>query len=188
MPAPFASHLPGTVTIGSASKQFWGGLRLGWLRVPETMVPHLLRARMSLDLGAPLVEQLALLHLLEHRHQLWATNRHRLRTQRAVLLDGLAERLPEWEFVRPGGGLAVWCRLPTARASALVQEAERRGVVVAAGRVFAVEGVLEHHVRIPWTRPVEELETAVQRLGDAWDAVAHRRPGDDDGASRLTVA
>ena len=35
MPAPFASHSPGAITIGSASKQFWGGLRLGWLRVPE---------------------------------------------------------------------------------------------------------------------------------------------------------
>ena len=127
MPAPFAAYLPGTVTIGSASKQFWGGLRLGWLRVPETMVPQLLHARMSLDLGAPLVEQLALLHLLEHRHAVWAANRERLRTQREALLDGLADRLPAWDFVRPGGGLAVWCRLPQPRASALVAEAERRG-------------------------------------------------------------
>ena len=188
MPAPFASHLAGTVTIGSASKQFWGGLRLGWLRVPETMVPQLLRARMSLDLGAPLVEQLALLHLLEHRHEVWASNRERLRHQRAALLDGLTTRLPEWEFVRPGGGLAVWCRLPLPLASALVGEAESRGVVVAAGRVFAVEGGLEHHVRIPWTRPVDELATAVGRLGEAWEAVAHRRPGHDERADRLTVA
>ena len=188
MPAPFAAHLPGTVTIGSASKQFWGGLRLGWLRVPESMVPQLLRARMSLDLGAPLVEQLALLHLLENRHDVWATNRARLRTQRDALLDGLVDDLPEWEFVRPGGGLAVWCRLPQPRATALVAEAERRGVVIAPGRVFAVEGGLEHHVRIPWTRPVDELATAVERLRGAWDAVAHRRPGDDEEADRLTVA
>ncbi|WP_107771782.1 MocR-like transcription factor YczR [Nocardioides sediminis] len=188
MPAPFASYLPGTVTIGSASKQFWGGLRLGWLRVPEAMVPQLLHSRMSLDLGAPLVEQLALLHLLEHRHEVWATNRARLRAQRAALLDRLVEQLPEWEFVRPGGGLAVWCRLPLPRASALVAEAERRGVVVAAGRVFAVEGGLEHHVRIPWTRPVDDLEAAVDRLREAWDVVAHGRARDGGAADRLTVA
>ena len=157
------------MTIGSASKQFWGGLRLGWLRVPETMVPQLLHARMSLDLGAPLVEQLALLHLLEHRHAVWAANRERLRTQRAALLDGLADQLPEWDFVPPGGGLAVWCRLPQPRASALVSEAERRGVVVAAGRVFAVEGGLEHHScgsRGPGR--TDELEIAVERLRGAW--------------------
>ncbi|CAA9318123.1 MAG: Transcriptional regulator, GntR family domain / Aspartate aminotransferase [uncultured Nocardioidaceae bacterium] len=189
MPAPFAAHLAGTVTIGSASKQFWGGLRLGWLRVPEAMVPQLLRARMSLDLGAPLVEQLALVHLLEHRHEVWAANRVRLRGQRDALLDGLAEHLPEWEFVRPGGGLAVWCRLPSTRGAALVAEAERHGVVAAAGRVFAVEGGgLDQHVRIPWTRPVEELETAVRRLSAAWDSVAHQRPRDEEHGDRLTVA
>ncbi len=90
--------------------------------------------------------------------------------------------------MRPGGGLAVWCRLPQPRASALVSEAERRGVVVAAGRVFAVEGGLEHHVRIPWTRSTDELEIAVERLRGAWDVVAHGRGGDGGAADRLTVA
>ena len=60
--------------------------------------------------------------------------------------------------------------------------------MVAAGRVFAVEGGLEHHVRIPWTRSTEELGTAVDRLRDAWDVVAHGRAGDSGAAERLTVA
>lgn len=188
MPAPFAAHAPGTLTIGSASKQFWGGLRLGWLRVPEGLVPELLQARMSLDLGAPLVEQLALIHLLEHRHEIWATNRARLCERRDTLLDALTEQLPTWRFVRPAGGLAVWCRLPAPRASLLVAEAERRGVVVAAGRTFAVEGGLEHYVRIPWTRPVDELETAVERLGEAWDVVAHRGDTSPSPEGPLVVA
>jgi hypothetical protein len=61
--------------------------------------------------------------------------------------------------------------------------------VVAAGRVFAVEGGLEHFVRIPWTRSAEELETAVERLAETWAAVREdpdgRHPG---GEQRLTVA
>lgn len=189
MPAPFASYAASTVTIGSASKQFWGGLRLGWLRAPEDMVPALLHARMSLDLGAPLVEQLALVHLIEHREAVWRANRERLRGQRDALLTALAHRLPDWRFRPPTGGLAVWCELPQPRASSLVAEAERRGVVVAAGRVFAVEGGLEHFVRIPWTRSAEELETAVERLAETWAAVREdpdgRHPG---GEQRLTVA
>lgn len=188
MPAPFAAHAPSAVTIGSASKQFWGGLRLGWLRAPEEMMPTLLHARMSLDLGAPLVDQLALVHLIEHRHEVWAANRARLRDQRDALLGALADSLPEWRFHRPSGGLAVWCELPQPRASSLVVEAERRGVVVAAGRVFAVEGGLEHFVRIPWTRPAEELEVAVDRLAHAWASVGSGRVGDGAGAGRLTVA
>ncbi len=189
MPAPFALHSPAAITIGSASKQYWGGLRLGWLRVPEPMMPALLQARMSLDLGAPLVEQLALVHLIEDRQAVWAANRERLRLQRDALLDALDRQLPDWSFHRPTGGLAVWCRLPVPRASALVAEAERLGVIAAAGRVFAVQGGLEHFVRLPWTRPVDELELAVTRLAEAW-ATSSAGPGGAarDNPDRLTVA
>jgi DNA-binding transcriptional MocR family regulator len=193
MPAPFAAHSPAAITIGSASKQFWGGLRLGWLRVPEPMMPTLLQARMSLDLGAPLLEQLALVHLIEDRHAVWAANRKRLCRQRDALLDALDEQLPDWTFHRPTGGLAVWCQLPAPRASALVAEAERLGVIAAAGRVFAVEGGFERFVRLPWTRPVDELELAVTRLARAWaqtSAQSSARPGSAgrDLPDRLTVA
>ena len=35
MPPPFASYDPdGVITVGSVSKSFWGGLRIGWMRVP----------------------------------------------------------------------------------------------------------------------------------------------------------
>ena len=34
MPRPFAAS-PATITIGSASKTLWGGLRLGWIRSPR---------------------------------------------------------------------------------------------------------------------------------------------------------
>ena len=35
MPRPFAAYAPDTITLGSASKSFWGGLRLGWVRAPH---------------------------------------------------------------------------------------------------------------------------------------------------------
>ncbi|MFI2708116.1 PLP-dependent aminotransferase family protein, partial [Nocardioides sp. CER28] len=31
MPPPFATFAPETITLGSASKSFWGGLRIGWI-------------------------------------------------------------------------------------------------------------------------------------------------------------
>ena len=34
MPRPFAAYAPDTVTLGSTSKSFWGGLRIGWVRAP----------------------------------------------------------------------------------------------------------------------------------------------------------
>ncbi|WP_370247102.1 PLP-dependent aminotransferase family protein [Nocardioides sp.] len=169
MPPPFAAFAPGTVTLGSASKSFWGGLRLGWIRAPRELVDDVVAARLVLDLGAPVLEQLVLARLLA-RGPVLPEHLARLRAQRGVLLDGLAEQLPDWTFHRPGGGLAVWCRLPRARATALAREAERRDVALTAGPVFAVAGGLDRFVRIPWARPVDDLRAALPRLAEAWAA------------------
>ena len=52
MPRPFAAYAPDTITVGSASKAFWGGLRVGWLRAPGAEVAALVEARYSL-ISAP---------------------------------------------------------------------------------------------------------------------------------------
>ena len=112
MPAPFAAFAPATITLGSASKAFWGGLRLGWIRAPRERMDDLTRARLGLDLGAPVLEQLVLARLLADPTAIVEAQRARLREQRDRLLAALAAELPEWRFVRPTGGLAVWCELP----------------------------------------------------------------------------
>ena len=65
MPRPFAAYAPDTITVGSASKAFWGGLRVGWVRAPLDLMEQLTRARVTLDLGVPVMEQLATVRLLE---------------------------------------------------------------------------------------------------------------------------
>jgi len=61
-------------------------------------------------------------------------------------------------------------------------------VIVAPGPVFAPEGGLDRFVRIPWTRPAEELETAVDRLAAAWELVRDRSGGPRRGPGRVMVA
>ncbi len=75
MPRPFAAFAPDTLTIGSASKSFWGGLRLGWIRAPRGQMDRLTQARVSLDLGAPVLEQLVLVRLLADADEILAANR-----------------------------------------------------------------------------------------------------------------
>ncbi|WP_435742596.1 PLP-dependent aminotransferase family protein [Nocardioides sp. SYSU DS0663] len=187
MPLPFAAHAPGAITIGSASKSFWGGLRLGWIRAPHERMPELTEARVAMDLGAPVLEQLALAHLLEAGPVL-PDQLSRLRAQRDALAAALREQLPEWRFRLPTGGLAVWCELPRPVGTAVVTEAERHGVIVAPGPVFAVSGGLDRFVRIPWTRPGPELEEAVRRLATAWHVVRDRPQPADRARSRVMVA
>ena len=170
------------MSVGSASKAYWGGLRIGWLRAPADRVGALVSARLSLDLGAPLLEQLALTALLERHHEVTAARREQVRTSRAALVAALADRLPDWRFTPPQGGLALWCELPAPLSSALTAAAERQHVLLASGASFAPEGGLERYLRLPYTRSPEDLTEAVARLAVAWqDAQRHRTtPGRRD--------
>ena len=189
MPRPFAAHAPGTITIGSASKGFWGGLRLGWVRAPHDLVDRLTRARVSLDLGAPVLEQLALLRLLEDPEPALTGHRARLRDQRDALVAALRERLPGLRFRVPTGGLALWCEVPgRGLGLALSVEAERQGVIVAPGPAFAVEGGLDRYLRIPWTLRPGILREAVDRLATAWDLVQERQSTAGRATGRVMVA
>jgi DNA-binding transcriptional MocR family regulator len=156
------------VSVGSLSKPYWGGLRIGWLRVPEPRVDAFFRARISLDLGAPLLEQLVATELVNCDGELLVHRREQLRSSRDAALAAVAEHLPEWRVSRPGGGLNLWCELPQALSSALVPKAARHDVLIAAGPSFAPEGGLDRFVRLPYTHPAHVLTDAIGRLGQAW--------------------
>ncbi|HSE71152.1 MAG TPA: PLP-dependent aminotransferase family protein [Nocardioidaceae bacterium] len=175
LPPPMASFADDCVSIGSASKAFWGGLRIGWLRAPLERVGALVSARLSMDLGAPLLEQLVLVDLLTRREEVLRHRREQLLVSRTALTSALEDRLPEWTFHLPAGGLALWCELPEPLSSALTAAAEQHRLLLAAGPSFAPEGGLERFLRIPYTRPAEELTEAVARLALAWDEAQDRR-------------
>ncbi len=193
MPRPFAAYAPETtISLGSASKSLWGGLRVGWIRCPLDLTERLVAARVALDLGSPVYEQLVTARLLERREAHWATHRERLRAQRDALAAAVTDRLPGWRFRLPRGGLSLWCELPTHRrrggAVDLATEAERRGVVVSPGPVFGVDGGFDSFVRIPYTRPEGELRDAVDGLAEAWAAVASGSSYGEKGRRRVMVA
>ena len=192
MPRPFASYAPDAITLGSTSKSLWGGLRIGWIRCPAELTERLVEARVALDLGSPVVEQLVAARLLTDPEGHWAAHRARLREQRDALAAAVTEQLPDWRFRLPTGGLSLWCELPTrgrrVGAVALAAEAEARGVVVSPGPVFAVDGGLDSFVRIPYSRPVGDLRDAMDRLAEAWGAVTTARGDRSSRPARVMVA
>ena len=194
MPRPLAAYADDALTIGSASKSYWGGLRLGWIRAPRSEMDRLIHARIGMDLGAPVFEQLVLADLMDRADDVLPVHRERLVAGRDALVAAVHEHLPDWRFRVPEGGLALWCELPAPLGTATTVEAERRGVVVAPGPLFAVEGGLDRHVRIPWTATPEVLVEAVRRLATAWDHVSSHagldaaRPATRRVAGRVMVA
>ncbi|MDT0170653.1 PLP-dependent aminotransferase family protein [Pseudarthrobacter sp. BRE9] len=166
---PVAAFSPAVVTIGTLSKSHWGGLRTGWIRASEDMIQRFAAARTSLDLGGPVMEQLAAAHLVRALDEPLPARLAGLRENRAVLLELLAGHLPEWGTLYPSGGLSMWCRLPGPISTALTVIAPDFGIRLAAGPRFGIGGAFERYLRVPFTLPPEKLETAVLALRSAQD-------------------
>lgn len=167
--APVAAFSPAVVTIGSLSKSHWGGLRTGWIRASEDLVQRFAAARTSLDLGGPLMEQLAAAHLVRALDEPLPARIAALQDSRAALLELLAGHLPEWETTYPSGGLSAWCRLPAPISTALTVIAPDFGIRLAAGPRFGIGGAFERYLRVPFTLPPDKLEAAVLALRSAQD-------------------
>ena len=182
-PPPIASYAPGApiLTLGSMSKVFWGGLRIGWIRGPRDVIARLARMKAVTDFGVPVFDQLLSMQLLPHIDEAAAWRRRDLARRLDVLTAALERRLPDWRFERPAGGLSVWAKLPSPTADELVRRAETHGVTVVPGSTFAVDHRRHtDRIRLPFVAPPDVIEEGVRRLAEAWDGIDQnrtRRPG-----------
>jgi DNA-binding transcriptional MocR family regulator len=165
------------ISLGSTSKSFWGGLRVGWIRAEEMVIESLARLRPTIDLGTALLEQLVASTLLASDADL-NCRRDRLRRQRELMAGLVARHLPDWRVNEPRGGLSLWAELPEAVGVALAATTEAHGARIAAGPRFGVGGAFARFVRLPFTLAEEEMERGIVRLASAHRAVttSGRRP------------
>ena len=146
------------------SKAVWGGLRLGWIRAAPRLVRELALNRADLDMSSPVLDQLVAVELLARWDEVLASRRALLSERRDALIAALAEHAPAWTARRPHGGLSLWVRLSAPVATRLAAEAARERVIVSPGPSFSVDGTFEHHLRLPYAAPPEQLEAAVRTL------------------------
>ncbi|CAA0126850.1 2-aminoadipate transaminase [Mycolicibacterium vanbaalenii] len=174
-PPPLATELRGrhdlVLTVGSMSKSFWGGLRIGWIRAERNTIATLVALRPSVDMGTPILEQLAAAKLLAQRDDLLPERREMLRARRAFLRSLLQQHLPDWQPGPGAGGMSLWVRLPAPVSTALSAAASRIGLELPAGPRFGVDGTLERFVRVPYALPEAQLTEAVALLARAWHSV-----------------
>ncbi|MFE2728868.1 PLP-dependent aminotransferase family protein [Kitasatospora sp. NPDC059327] len=169
LPRPMAAldRSAQVVTVGSAGKLLWGGLRIGWVRAAPALVRRLATARVYSDVGAPVLDQLIAAELLGE--PLAAVRAHqlgRLRATAEAFAGALREHLPTWRYAAPPGGLALWVSTGGLSGAALALAGEHGGVRIAAGNRFGSDGAFEHHIRIPLTVPAAAVPAAAERLAD----------------------
>ncbi len=172
-PPPLAAFCPNgnVITLGSAGKSFWGGLRLGWVRAPARTIATLAQTRDTLDLGSPLLEQLATLWLIEQGETFLPARRQMLRERRDGCAALLREHFPDWRFQVPEGGLSYWVELPDMLATQLATRAEAAGIHLGTGTRFGLSGAFDRYLRMPFSLEPMALENALVRIKPLWLAL-----------------
>ncbi|UCM86752.1 MocR-like transcription factor YczR [Streptomyces marincola] len=177
----------GVVTVGSASKTFWAGLRIGWVRAAPEVIRRLVAGRAYADLGSPVLEQLALTWLLTSGGWEEAAEQRRagIRRSREDVVAALRGHLPDWEFTVPPGGLTLWVRTGGLSGSRIAQAGERLGVRVPSGPRFGLDGAFEGYVRVPFTVSGAVADQAAARLATAAGLVAAGAAGPDAALAHI---
>ncbi|MQY11839.1 Histidinol-phosphate aminotransferase [Streptomyces sp. RB5] len=162
------------VTVGSASKAFWAGLRIGWVRATPEIIRSLVSARAYADLGTPVLEQLAVSWLMGTGgwDEAVALRREQARGNRDAIAAALRSELPQWRFELPRGGLTLWVRTGGFSGSRIAEAGERFGVRIPSGPRFGVDGAFEGFVRVPFTVDGALAAEAATRLVSAARFVA----------------
>lgn len=174
-PLPLRALAPERVIyLGSFSKIFLPGLRVGWVCGPEPLVHQFGVAKQAADLCSSSFGQQVVLEWLRrgsiqpHVEQLRALYRRRRdRTEAALRRFFPADA----QYRVPTGGFFFWITLPQLARSGqttaeLLPAALRHGVAYVAGDGFCVDGGGQWSLRLSFSQVEEErIEEGVQRLG-----------------------
>lgn len=180
-PAPaLRSYAPDDVIyLGSFSKTFAPGLRVGWALAPHAVREKLVLAAESAILCPSAFAQALITSYLEnHDWQLQVKSfREMYRERRDAMLKGLEERMPEGTaWTHPSGGFYVWVTLPEGLSSkAMLPRAVTKRVAYVPGSAFFTQpksGELAGtaHMRLSYCYPTpERITEGLRRLSRVID-------------------
>ena len=157
------------VYLGSFSKTFAPGFRVGWVLSPPFVRDKLVLAQESATLCPPVFSQFAVSSYLAHwdwRAQVDSFI-NMYRTRRDTMLASLAETMPEGTtWSRPSGGFFVWLTMPgTIDSAAMLPRAVTKLVAYTPGTAFYADGRGQRNIRLSFCYPTpERIKIGVERL------------------------
>jgi 2-aminoadipate transaminase len=165
----------GVMYLGSFSKTFASGLRVGWALVPPAVRDRLVLAAESATLCPPTFNQLLVSRYLaahDWRGQI-KTFTEVYRERRDAMLAALEAHLPDgstWNV--PDGGFYVWLTVPEGvDAKAMLPRAVTARVAYASGTGFYADGFGSRQLRLSFCYPTpERITEGVRRLAGVLEA------------------
>ncbi|MBR6306934.1 MAG: PLP-dependent aminotransferase family protein [Bacteroidales bacterium] len=158
-----------TLQLGSFSKIFAPGFRLGWIIGPEPLLEQIYVCKQCLDLCPPVLDQYMAAEFMGSG----ALDANLVKTiaeyrRRRDLMVGLLEKyMPEgvsWTY--PEGGLFLWLTLPeSVDTVAMYDEALSKGVAYVAGSFFYTDGSHRNTMRLNFSFVEEsKMEPGIKTL------------------------
>ncbi|MDT7699818.1 MAG: 2-aminoadipate transaminase [Pseudonocardiales bacterium] len=163
------------VYLGSFSKTFASGLRVGWALVPPAVRDRLVLAAESATLCPPSFTQMLVSRYLENhdwRAQI-KTFTEVYRERRDAMLTALETHLPEGcTWTVPDGGFYVWLTVPEGVDSkAMLPRAVTARVAYASGTGFYADGLGSRQLRLSYCYPTpERIAEGVRRFAAVLEA------------------
>ncbi|MDQ1695995.1 MAG: 2-aminoadipate transaminase [Frankiaceae bacterium] len=166
------------VQIGTFSKIFMPGVRLGWAVGPAPVLAAMTAAKQNSDQCSGAFGQMLMARYVERGHlQRNLVGARRLYESRATaMLRALEEHMPAGvTWTRPRGGFFVWLTAAEhVDARALSAAATRLGVAYVPGSPFYTDGRGNNCFRLSYSRATEaDIAVGIQRLGSLLTSESH---------------
>jgi 2-aminoadipate transaminase len=164
-----ADEAEGVLYLGSFSKTFAPGFRVGWALAPHAVREKLVLAQESATLCPPSFSQMAVSTYLATAD--WQNQIKQFcelyRERRDAMLQALTDHMPATaRWTVPGGGFYVWLTLPEGLdAKAMLPRAVTARVAYVPGTAFYADGFGSQAMRLSYCYPTpERIREGVRRL------------------------
>ena len=159
------------IYLGTVSKVFSPGVRVGWALAEQSVVQRLVLAKEAADLcGSTFTMLLTERYFADDER--WRGNLSTLvdiyRSRRDAMLEAIEERFPPGAtWTQPAGGFYVWVTLPTwFDTRAMLAAAVERRVAYVPGTAFYPDGRGGNQMRLAFCHPpVDRIRDGIGRLG-----------------------
>lgn len=164
----------GVVYLGSVSKMFAPGMRIGWALAPHAIRAKLILASEAAILSPGMFGQMFLSSYLAGYD--WYSQVKVYRAMYAerckAMLDSLAEYMPECSWTTPNGGFYTWVTLPEGlNARSMLPRAVKAQVAYVSGTAFYYDGRGADHMRLSFCYPEpDRIREGVRRLAGVVNA------------------
>ena len=170
-----ADEAEGVIYLGSFSKTFAPGFRVGWALAPHAVREKLVLAQESATLCPPSFSQMAVsAYLATHDWQGQVKQfREMYRERRDAMVGALEDLMPpacRWNV--PTGGFYVWLQLPPGiDAKAMLPRAVTDRVAYVPGTAFYADGFGSSAMRLSYCYPTpDRIREGVRRLAGVLEA------------------